>query len=206
MLGFEQVRRQGTRLFLCCVSVFVTYPVSAAHPFHETHAQFEHNVHNSTLEFALRIDAIDFEQMVERWLADRINLETDPRAEQSIELWLGERLNAQLSTGEQSAMTWIGFEFEGAFCWVYLEFEAPPEAEWLDLTHLVLFDWHPQPTNNIVGVGRNKGESYATTIQQPIARIRLATDAEKESRAWWWALADLAAAIWQAIRSRVGEI
>ncbi len=79
-------------------------------------------------------------------------------------------------------------------------------AEWLDLTHIVLFDWHPQPTNHIVGVARNKGDSYATTIDQPIARIRLATDAENEPRAWWWVVLDLGIAVWRAIQAQDGEI
>ncbi len=185
--------------------MIVTFAISlvtalAAHPFHETLTQFEHNAHNGTLELALRIDAVDLEQMVERWLAERVNLETDVRAERSIELWLRERLSAQLSTGERAAFAWVGYEFDGAFCWIYVQFEVSPEAEWLDLAHIVLFDWHPSPTNTIVGLAKNSGQSYATTLEQPIARIRLT--GEGETRIWWRVVIELAVAVWRAIQAQ----
>ncbi len=177
---------------------------ASAHPFHETLTQFEHNAEGHSLELALRIDAIDLEQMVERWLGERINLETDPRAERSIELWLGERLSGRLPSGEKAPLSWIGHEFDGAFCWVYVQLEIPDQTEWIDLAHIVLFDWHPQPTNHIVGVGENRKQAYATTIEEPVARIQLAAT-EKTPRPWWWALADLAWAVWQLLQSQMSE-
>ncbi len=186
---------------LVCLFLSILTQLAHAHPFHETLTQFEHNAEAQSLELAIRIDAIDLDQMIERWLGERIDLERDPRAERSIELWLRERLSARLSTGERAAMTWIGHEFEGAFCWVYVQFEALAGAAWLDLAHLVLFDWHPQPTNHLVGVGVSKGQAATTTIEQPIARIRLA----EQPRAWWWRLIDLAGEFWRAIRDRAAD-
>lgn len=145
---------------------------SLAHPFHETLAQIEHNRESHTLEIALRVDAVDLEQMVERWLGERIDLERDPRGERSLELWLRERLAARTDRGP-APLTWLGREFEGAYCWIYAEVEIPRGASRVDLVHLVLFDWHPFPTNHVVGVGASAGFSGATTIDAPMLRVPL---------------------------------
>ncbi len=144
-----------------------------AHPFHETLTQVEQNLDANTLEVAIRIDALDLDQMIERWLGERIDIEHDPRAERSTELWLRERLGVRLASGDRAPMTWIGREFDGPFCWMYVEFTVDRNEPFVDLAHIVLFDWHPGPVNRIVGVGTLRGVSLATTPEHPIARLRL---------------------------------
>ncbi len=147
--------------------------VGLVHPFHETLTQIEQNIDDNTLEVAIRIDALDLDQMIERWLGERIDIEHDPRAERSLELWLRERLGVRLAGGERAPMTWIGHEFEGPFCWMYVEYSVDRDEPFVDLAHLVLFDWHPGPVNRIVGVGTLRGVSLATTPEHPIAHLRL---------------------------------
>jgi len=171
---------------------------TSTHPFHETLAQIEHNTSANTLEMAMRIDAIDLDQMVERWLGERIDIEHDSRGERSTELWLRERLAARLPDGSPASMTWIGSEFQGPFAWLYVEFDAPKSAAYLDLADIVLFDWHPMPTNRLVGVGTLKGTAYTTTPDRPVARVRLRPMTLLEM------LVDLGRDLWHAMRQSRG--
>ncbi len=167
------------------------------HPFHETLTQIEQNSVAGTLEVAIRIDAVDLDQMIERWLGQRIDLERDVRAERSMELWLRERLAVRLPSGERASMTWIGHEFEGPFCWLYVEFAVARDEPFVDLAHLVLFDWHPGPVNRIVGVGTLRGVSLATTPDRPVVRVRLN---EAPTRTPLRVLMDLLRGFWSVLR------
>ena len=132
---------------LCSGIVLAACSAASAHPCRETLAQVELNTKTSSLEVAMRIDALELEAAVSEWAGRRVHLDDREDAEPFIAGYLAERFTARDAGGTLGEPRWIGLEDEVLEVWVYFEvaFESTP-AE-IELTSTVLMERVPLQVN-----------------------------------------------------------
>lgn len=151
-----------------------------AHPFHTTTAEMEFNAETGRLEVALKIAAVDFEQLVQGGTAmvspnsgslevadSTIRLGKEPVRERLAARYLEKQFMVTIE-GKPCRFEWVGVEDEIANKWLYFEIILPNAKSTsgeLTLTNKVLCDRNNNQINTVVFISKAKRVSLKTHEQ-----------------------------------------
>ncbi len=119
---------------------------TAAHPYHTTTTQVEHNRERATLEIALKAWPEDLERALTEAAGEKVRLELTADVDQHIL----DYLRGHFRIREDDALLelrWVGKEISVRAAWLYFEIPVPPSLAGLELEQRVFFELQTDQLN-----------------------------------------------------------
>ncbi len=127
--GLRSNAKSWQQVLVVCLVSLAAMKTADAHPFHSALAEVELNEESNSLEVALRIDAIDFEQALRKQTNKPVDLDKTKQAEPIVRSYVSKHFQLKSASGKALPQKWVGWELEGRNAWLYFEVpvNAPPQ-------------------------------------------------------------------------------
>lgn len=130
----------------------------AAHPFHFSVAEVEHNAKTKRLEFSIKFFTQDLEEALEKTIGKAITLGKGHELEPALLSYM--QLNFSVSEGGKPVpLTWHGKELQNDVTWLYIETPALTSTK-LTVRHTALCELFDDQRNLM----NLKGEGWTSTL------------------------------------------
>lgn len=154
--------------------------LSAAHPVHVSIAEARFDPATERLEVAQRVTPEDLERALERFLG-RPAAAGEPALEAHLARFLANVWTAEpaaprdspagAEAGDPDALTWIGWEAEGRYLWLYFELDLPGGLEGALIGNRFLLDVEPQQVNTVNLEQGERRQTLTFTRAAPVRRV-----------------------------------
>lgn len=145
---------------------------AAAHEFHTSTAEVEHNRDSGKLEVALRVIPEDLEEALSRGRDRPVRLEVTEGVDALITAYLAARFRVEGPDGEPRPVTWVGKEVSHRAAWLYFEIPVDDETVWT-LDNRVLFDVSETQINTVDFRDGERREAWTFTVESQAVELGL---------------------------------
>lgn len=145
---------------------------AAAHEFHTSTAEVEHNRQSGHLEVALRVIPEDLEEALSRGRDRPVRLEVTEGVDALITAYLAARFRVEGPDGEPQPVVWVGKEVSHRAAWLYFEIPVDPETPWT-LDSQLLFDLSQSQVNTVDFHDGDRRETWTFTVDSEPVELGL---------------------------------
>jgi uncharacterized protein DUF6702 len=166
------------RLVVVGCAVLIGAP-ALAHPSYVTIAQMRHNADAASLEIGIRFSAHDLERAMEHRTGKPFDLEKTPDADALVHRYIDDTFFVRTGDTDENASTeahvlsWVGFELEDEFVWLYFEVAVPDGIDGVYIGNQVMFEMEPTQANTMNLRAGDFRTSYRCTTDAPWAQIQI---------------------------------
>ena len=154
-------------------SILLITLTSAAHPFHVSVVEINHNAADKTLEISCKIFTDDFEKILARSYKTKIDL-VNPPDKKTMDTLVKKYILSHLSVavdGKNYGLTYIGFERDNEAIMSYVEADNIATLKKIDINNKLMHDMFTDQVN-IIHVIEN-GNRKSTKLDYPASVAKI---------------------------------